>query len=620
MHLRDRDRFTIAQICPPTCYEPTAQKSHHGYIPLEDSRLLKENTQPVDRPFATFIHPSLCGEEKDKRRKEEEQPPRKMHPSHPHPKHYIVRHPGGRIVPLVAVDQLPDWLRLRGVPREMGAEQAAGMTHVGGSNSGSSASPPQGWDGREDGHHGDDQGVPGQCCYYEVQLRTDLIRAILTGEGEGGGGGEGKKQHPSGVGLDGRQKAAPSSSKKTTTKYGGRNDAKKEKGGGRKGKGASLKLKDIGTTTNTKEKSILDLDSGSDSGLGSPTSLVSGQKAAAEVHVHNHQQPQGVKNHLRQDLQMQQISTTAEASQHNATVVVPDHGLLDSSSSSSNSGDSSSGQHGGHHQQNATRRILTNKGRSELPLFLGVHGGDPNTFFCRHWCHHGSCKWGWNCKFLHRMPADAEGLREVGLRDFPTWYLLYLDLNRDQQQPAEALLRGEGPGGNIIDTTTTNNNNTTTAVTWQQQQGHPSAIDLRLMHGRMSALLSESTAMSKRQKLEQLKEMRALFQQPQRPSSPPSSSSSPPDKHQHQHQHSRRLRYPRPLTDGRQQQKERPAVGGKNASPDAEPEGLEQQLLRDMEEGDEEEDQGEVGRLTPYSSDDDLGSSSNKNNKKLIDV
>ncbi|KPM41612.1 hypothetical protein AK830_g4970 [Neonectria ditissima] len=43
--------------------------------------------------------------------------------------------------------------------------------------------------------------------------------------------------------------------------------------------------------------------------------------------------------------------------------------------------------------------------------------------FCRHWCHHGTCKWGLACRFQHAMPSGLEGLATVGLTDFPDWWL-----------------------------------------------------------------------------------------------------------------------------------------------------------------------------------------------------
>ncbi|RGP74349.1 transcription factor [Fusarium longipes] len=42
---------------------------------------------------------------------------------------------------------------------------------------------------------------------------------------------------------------------------------------------------------------------------------------------------------------------------------------------------------------------------------------------CRHWCHHGVCKWGLDCHYEHIMPTSPAGLTEVGLSKFPDWWL-----------------------------------------------------------------------------------------------------------------------------------------------------------------------------------------------------
>lgn len=42
---------------------------------------------------------------------------------------------------------------------------------------------------------------------------------------------------------------------------------------------------------------------------------------------------------------------------------------------------------------------------------------------CRHWCHHGICKWGLDCHYEHTMPTTLGGLAEVGLSQFPDWWL-----------------------------------------------------------------------------------------------------------------------------------------------------------------------------------------------------
>ena len=65
--------------------------------------------------------------------------------------------------------------------------------------------------------------------------------------------------------------------------------------------------------------------------------------------------------------------------------------------------------------------------------------------YCRHWCHHGTCKWGQQCRYKHAMPTTAEGLVEVGLSEFPTWWL------------AKMLV-----GGNSSSSNTLNNSNSNT--------------------------------------------------------------------------------------------------------------------------------------------------------------
>lgn len=44
--------------------------------------------------------------------------------------------------------------------------------------------------------------------------------------------------------------------------------------------------------------------------------------------------------------------------------------------------------------------------------------------YCRHWCHHGTCKWGNQCRYQHVMPTTTQGLVDVGLREFPTWWVM----------------------------------------------------------------------------------------------------------------------------------------------------------------------------------------------------
>ncbi|CZR62051.1 uncharacterized protein PAC_11948 [Phialocephala subalpina] len=52
----------------------------------------------------------------------------------------------------------------------------------------------------------------------------------------------------------------------------------------------------------------------------------------------------------------------------------------------------------------------------------GVSNMESQTVLCRHWCRHGVCKWGQQCRYRHIMPMTLQGLQEVGLADWPAWY------------------------------------------------------------------------------------------------------------------------------------------------------------------------------------------------------
>ncbi|KAF8865469.1 hypothetical protein BDZ45DRAFT_796309 [Acephala macrosclerotiorum] len=71
---------------------------------------------------------------------------------------------------------------------------------------------------------------------------------------------------------------------------------------------------------------------------------------------------------------------------------------------------------------------------------------DTQTVLCRHWCHHGICKWGQQCRYRHIMPMTLQGLQEVGLADWPAWYR---KLNpgyfvNEDQAPGASTSRGSG--------------------------------------------------------------------------------------------------------------------------------------------------------------------------------
>ncbi|KAK3309652.1 uncharacterized protein B0T15DRAFT_10310 [Chaetomium strumarium] len=45
-----------------------------------------------------------------------------------------------------------------------------------------------------------------------------------------------------------------------------------------------------------------------------------------------------------------------------------------------------------------------------------------STEYCRHWCHHGTCRWGPRCRYLHAMPTTRAELAEIGLSEIPAWW------------------------------------------------------------------------------------------------------------------------------------------------------------------------------------------------------
>ncbi|KAI1022489.1 hypothetical protein LB503_000752 [Fusarium chuoi] len=83
---------------------------------------------------------------------------------------------------------------------------------------------------------------------------------------------------------------------------------------------------------------------------------------------------------------------------------------------------SSSRHNPANQQQPAHLRPMSLKETPQLPTNTTAPSSQLLTP-CRHWCHHGVCKWGRDCHYEHVMPITAEGLGEVGLTGFPDWWL-----------------------------------------------------------------------------------------------------------------------------------------------------------------------------------------------------
>lgn len=216
----------------------------------------------------------------------------------------------GPIVPLIAVDQLPDWMQLAGVPRELDAEQTIGLTNLGIVEM------------EED-------------SFFDVRLHHDKIRAILDRADET------KDLYSAGYEKAG---AKATGHKRTSS------------------------LRDAKTKTSDKAAS-------NDS-----------------------------------------LPTSPSASRHNIANAAVD---VQARSSSNSNNERPARPH--------MREVTRDEPRPTGPQrTLARQYKQPITAFCRHWCCHGTCKWGFKCRYVHRMPTTVEGLREVGLKDFPTWYLLMM--------------------------------------------------------------------------------------------------------------------------------------------------------------------------------------------------
>ncbi|KAF3769242.1 hypothetical protein M406DRAFT_350118 [Cryphonectria parasitica EP155] len=427
---------------------------------------------------------------------------RTSQPMYPCPEYFIVRR-GARqdtMVPLVAADQLPEWLQLAGVPRELRAEQASGLVSLGILS-------------REDD------------SVYEVCLRTDMIRAILNGT----------EIEPETPGFSATEKGTEEDHRKK--------GKREEEEAGLQYFAAAPRKDTVTMTTSTAERMAQ-----SDKPQERSSPRTAGMRAAvatAEAMVRCNSNEVTVSAASRERIRAEKPDKPHHHHQHHhyqqhenrqkapglafsdpRLIMTPRHNTIDT-------------QHRGTKEHNK-------------PVM-----GNMNTTYCRHWCHHGTCKWGRGCRYQHRMPTSWEGLREIGLKDFPTWYLLVMgaegfpagprrggeDIDVDMHvasantddsrltsprhsfHPAEALL---STSSSSPSSSSSRHSETHRPANLSQQYHHqPSPMDLRLMQGRMSALLSGSTEMSNRQKLRQIKEMRELFLRTSNASSRPASFPEP---------------------------------------------------------------------------------------------
>lgn len=329
--------------------------------------------------------------------------------------HFIVRPDmddgtPGPIVPLIAVDQLPDWIQLTGVPRELDAEQILGLINLGMVDK-------------------EDDSV------FEVRLHDNKTRAILNGQAE--------SHSPGG----GQAKAKSTNTKKTVS------------------------------FTETKGKSV--------------------EKAANEKTPFSFA---GSSSAIQPGPLEQQQPRMLSASRHNVANTAV-------GTQAPNSSDKPIRPH----MTEATR----DKPRPAGPKNTTTNNKQDkqNIAICGFWCQNGFCKWEKNCHKQHRMPATVEGLREVGLTDYPKWYR---DKMNKMNNGAVTAIGARLPGLLTIDATHSGSGD---AQSPKQQQQPPSPLghliqfdvlnrpseDLHQLQDHMSAPLASSSEVSSRQKPKQNK-------------------------------------------------------------------------------------------------------------------
>ncbi|KAK0734882.1 hypothetical protein B0T26DRAFT_671110 [Lasiosphaeria miniovina] len=73
--------------------------------------------------------------------------------------------------------------------------------------------------------------------------------------------------------------------------------------------------------------------------------------------------------------------------------------------------------------------------------------------YCRNYCRYGRCKWKEKCWYKHEMPITMSGLVEVGLVELPQWFMLATEGNLGASSAGGRAVGAAGPaaGSNVTD-------------------------------------------------------------------------------------------------------------------------------------------------------------------------
>ncbi|KAI1142804.1 hypothetical protein F5Y05DRAFT_420688 [Hypoxylon sp. FL0543] len=382
----------------------------------------------------------------------------------PLPQHFVVR-PGvtkhtasgtvtspGPIVPLVAVDQLPEWLDLSGVPRELSVEQTVGLTNLGTAirnpefytvymhrsfeaataaiASDNIAMPAPTAQARRPGQmdrvqHTQAQTLPHRL--YPTARAEDKDNELLIPVNSPVVASASQPAPPGAVSVAGAP-ASTTNPATTSPTSGSRNNGLPSRTRGNSSTNTSPpKQQNPGVASN--------IPIGLHPRLPSPTATGSTPPANSNPYPVLHHYPQLPPHPHHHHPYAMPIAAAPPPSMH------PADRMLQSWYQPLNPYS--------HHKPSAAApaRQKNNPGNSNNSnnsnnTTAGGGGGSGSSsvasIYCRHWCHRGTCRWGTQCRYAHAMPATAEGLREVGLAHPPAWWTAAVNIG---------LAYGGGVGG-----------------------------------------------------------------------------------------------------------------------------------------------------------------------------
>ncbi|KAI0136679.1 hypothetical protein BJ170DRAFT_589646 [Xylariales sp. AK1849] len=344
----------------------------------------------------------------------------------------------GAIVPLIPIDQLPGWLDIVGIPRELSVEQTRGLAH---GNLGTVVKDPD---------------------YYEIRLHHD----VRTAAASAGPNTPDQRKH---------QRPDPNESRAKILAV-ARQSSRMDPGA------------KVFTSTNTSGRAGYHQDSNSSNddatmannpssrqqqrnqSSSSKTSSKSSNDAIATVAYRPRTSKENSKNDHTGTGANRNGSTTKDSSNTIQHLNPRLPSLPPSSKSPANPypiphyGPAPPPTHPASRLLNSfepgnVQYTPTNPTLSNVPYpsrisgnstgsRKGSHNNGTSKIYCRHWCHHGTCKWDLVCHYEHAMPCTPEGLREVGLADLPAWWKAAMGMAARMGGMGMGTTMGAGLGAN----------------------------------------------------------------------------------------------------------------------------------------------------------------------------